>query len=90
MNLSKSIDFLLENADTPIRYRVLREFLNDEKAAKELEPELLRNDVVSYWLKNLKPESPPQHRFTDHGSFDFCFENAMLKCVGLGLHGGLP
>jgi hypothetical protein len=90
MNRSKSIDFLLENADTPIRYRILREIQGDEKAAKELEPELSANDVVAYWLYNLKPETPPQHRFTDHGSFDFCLENAMLKCVWLGLHGGLP
>jgi hypothetical protein len=90
MDLSKSIDFLLENADTPIRYRVLREILKDEQAAKELEPDLFENEVVSYWLKTLKPETPPQRRFTDHGSFDFCLENAMLKCVWLGLHGGLP
>jgi hypothetical protein len=86
----RMIEYLLENADTPIRYRVLREIVKDEQATKELKPELLDNNVVSLWLKNLKPETPPQHRFTDHGSFDFCLENAMLKCVGLGLHGGLP
>jgi hypothetical protein len=27
---------LFENADTPIRYRVLREFLKDEEADKEI------------------------------------------------------
>ena len=90
MSLLKSIDFLLESADEPIRYRVLREFVKDERAAKEIEVEFLENAVVALWLKNLKPETPPQHHSMEHGSFDFCLENALLKAVQLGLHGRLP
>ncbi|MFH1512598.1 MAG: hypothetical protein ABIG45_04510, partial [Bacillota bacterium] len=45
---------------------------------------------VGQWLRHLKPSSPPQHPWMEHGSFDFCLENAMLKAVQLGLHGGLP
>jgi len=68
----------------------LREFIKDEQAAKGIEQELLENAVVKLWLKNLKPETPPQHWSMEHGSFDFCFENALLKSVQLGLHCGLP
>jgi len=90
MSLLKSIDFLLESADEPIRYRVLREFVKNERAAKEIEVEFLENAVVALWLNNLKPETPPQRHSMEHGSFDFCLENALLKAVQLGLHGGLP
>lgn len=90
MNNASACDWLLINADAPIRYRVLRELLKDEKAAKETEAELLDNPVVKRWLRNLKPETPPQHWSMEHGSADFCLENALLKCVQLGLHCGLP
>jgi len=86
---TKICEWLLENADAPIRYRVLREFLKDEKAAKKMENELLENAEVKKWLKNLKPENPPQSRHMFHGSFDFCLENAMAKAVKLGLHADL-
>lgn len=87
---AKICDWLMENADAPIRYRVAREFLKDEKAAKEIEEELLKNPAVILWLNNLKPQTPPQHWSMEHGSFDFCLENAMSKIVQLGLHCGLP
>lgn len=80
----------MDNADAPIRYRVAREFLKDEKAAKKIEAELLENPVVVLWLKNLKPQTPPQYWAMEHGSFDYCLENALPKLVQLGLHGGLP
>ena len=83
-------EWLMNNADVPIRYRVARELLCDNKTAKKLEPELLENPVVAQWLKNLKPKNPPQHRSMEHGSFDFCLENAMSKIVQLGLHFGMP
>ncbi|MCL2060331.1 MAG: hypothetical protein FWH01_14990 [Oscillospiraceae bacterium] len=89
MDLSSACDWLMENADAPIRYRVLREFLKDEKTAGNMEAELLGNPAVVHWLKNLKPETPPQHWSMEHGSFDFCMENALPKLVQLGLHGGL-
>ena len=83
-------EWLMRSADAPIRYRVAREFLQDEKTAKAIEAELLEYPVVRLWLKNLKPETHPQHRSMEHGSFDFCLENAMIKAVQLGLHAGLP
>lgn len=86
---TKICDWLMDNADAPIRYRVAREFLKDEKTAKDIEEELLENPAVTLWLKNLKPQTPPQHWSMEHGSFDFCLENALPKVVQLGLHGGL-
>ncbi len=83
-------DWLMAHADTPIRYRIAREFLLDFKTAQALEPELFKHKAVVFWLALLKPASPPQHRWMEHGSFDFCLENALLKAVQLGLHGGLP
>jgi len=87
MTDEKLCEWLLACADTPIRCRVLRELLCDEKAAEKLEPELFQNPVVALWLKNLRPQNP-QHRSMAHGSFDFCLENALLKLVRLGLHCG--
>lgn len=89
MTDTNQCEWLLHQADMPIRYRVTRELLCDERAASEMEPELLVHPAVMLWLRNLKPQSPPQHRWMEHGSFDFCLENAMLKSVQLGLHAGL-
>jgi hypothetical protein len=55
-----------------------------------MESEFLGHQTVALWLKNLKPALPQQHRWLEHGSFDYCLENALLKSVQLGLHGGLP
>ena len=82
--------WLLDNADAPIRYRVARELLCDEALANEIEAQLLNNDTVKKWLYNLVPDSPPRHWSMEHGSFDFCLENALLKSVQLGLHCGFP
>ena len=84
----KICEWLMDNADAPIRYRVARELLCDEKAAEKIEKELLENREVQYWLSILKPQTPPQHWSMEHGSFDFCLENALPKIVKLGLHGG--
>lgn len=87
--VDKSIcEWLIDNADAPIRYRVLRELIKNEKTAREIETELLENPIVKLWLKNLKPETPPQHWSMEHGSADFCLENALSKIIQLGLHGG--
>lgn len=83
-------EWLIDNAEAPIRYRVTRELLKDKQAAKKIEADMFENPTVSIWLKNLKPETPPQHRWMVHGSRDYCFENAMLKVVQLGLHAELP
>lgn len=81
-------EWLLENADTPIRYRVLRELLYREDDANALKNDLLNHLDVSRWLKNLKPETPPQHRWMIHGARDYNFENALFKIMHLGLHAG--
>jgi hypothetical protein len=82
--------WLMDNADAPIRYRVAREFLSDGTAVQKLERELLEHRAVGLWLQNLNPETPPQRPWMEHGSMDFCLENAMLKLAQLGLHGGIP
>ncbi len=80
----------MDNADAPIRCRVARELLHEAKATEKFESELLENHEVQFWLGNLKPKTPPQHWSMEHGSFDFCLENAISKIVQLGLHGGMP
>ncbi|MBE0600206.1 MAG: hypothetical protein IH607_00345, partial [Firmicutes bacterium] len=50
----------------------------------------LSHPLAALWLQHLSPHEPAQHRWMEHGSFDFCLENAALKLVQLGLHGGLP
>lgn len=80
----------MDCADAPIRYRTARELLHDAKTAKTMESDLLACPAVSLWLDNLKPDLSGGRRFAEHGSFDDCLENALLKAVQLGLHGGLP
>lgn len=85
------IDWLLENAGEIIKYRVAREFLDGEANfdQERMQAELLENLDVQLWLKNLKPEIPFKWNLI-HGSFDWQFENAMLKVIRLGLHAGIP
>ena len=87
---TKICGWLMDNADAPIRYRVARELLKDEQTAKKIEPELFEHKDVQKWLAFLKPHDPPQHRNMEHGCFDFSLENAMSKCVHLGLYGDMP
>ena len=90
---TETCEWLINNADVPIRYRTARELLKDEKIAKKIEGNLLENPVVQLWLKNLKPESPPQksgYGEMAHGHLDFCLNNALTQLVQLGLHGGIP
>ena len=88
----KTCEWLIDNADAPIRYRVARELFKDDKLAKKIESELLENEAVKTWLGNLsfKPVTRLQSRNMVHGSFDYCLENSMQKVVQLGLHGRLP
>jgi len=85
----KVCEWLLENGDTPVRYRVLRELFEDKIAAKKIENELINHNEVQKWLINLRNENPPAGWYYEHGSFDVCLENALPKLVQLGLHGGL-
>ncbi len=85
------IDWLLENASEVIKYRVAREFLDENVYFdfERMQIELLKNPDVQVWLKNLKPEIPFKWNLI-HGSFDWQFENSMLKVIRLGLHAGIP
>ncbi len=85
---TKICEWLIENGDVTTRYRVFNELLCCENEAIIIEKELAENDTVKYWLKALKPETPPQHWSMHHGSFDFNLENALLKVTQLGLHAG--
>jgi hypothetical protein len=85
----KALHWLMDNADAPVRYRTARELLHDLTTAKKLESDLLGHPLVGKWLQNMQPELPQRNRWLEHGSFDICLENAMLKSVQLGLHGGL-
>jgi len=51
----------MDNADAPISYRIARKLLKDNRTAKGIEVELFENPAVALWLKNLKPQTPPQH-----------------------------
>ena len=89
MDFHNICDWLMNNADAPIRYRVARELLKDEQGAKKVEPELLEHKEVQKWLANLKNESPSGVWCYEHGCRDVCLENALPKLVQLGLHGAL-
>ncbi len=80
--------WLLENADIPVKYRVLRELCRDSEAARQIEEEYLSHPEVARWLSNLKQEGKqPRERY--HGCLDAHFENAIQKCAQLGMHAGL-
>ncbi len=85
------LDWLLDNAGEVIKYRVSREFLAKKASLdnERIQAELFENPDVQLWLKNLKPELPFKRNLI-HGSFDWQFENAMLKILQLGLHAGIP
>jgi|LSQX01.3.fsa_nt_gb hypothetical protein len=85
------LDWLLDNAGEVIKYRVSREFMPKKASLdnERIQTELLENPDVQMWLKNLKPELPFKWNLI-HGSFDWQYENAMLKILQLGLHAGIP
>ena len=85
----KICEWLMDNADAPIRYRVARELLKDGGSVIKNEPELLENKEVQKWLVNLRNENPPTRNYYEHGSFNVCLENALPKLTQLGLHRGL-
>ena len=84
------VDWLLENAGEVIKYRVAKEFLSGKENfnIEKMQEELLENPDIQLWLKNLKPELPFKWNLI-HGSFDWQFENAMMKTIQLGLHAGI-
>lgn len=70
-------DWLLINADTPIRYNL---------AHREEDAELLpQNGEVSVWLSRLAERSRADDIGAIHGSHDYRMENILGKCWILGL-----
>ena len=88
---TNNCEWLLETADTPIRYRVFREILKDMKSVRKIESELINHPVVEMWLKLLNPNnSVRKAENLIHGSPNEYIENAMLKIVQLGLNADTP
>ena len=71
---TKICNWLMDSADAPIRYRVARELLKDEKIVKSIENELFNNPEVIKGLNGLNQDN---------------FDNAVHKCLQLGLHIGI-
>jgi len=69
--------WLLENADTPIRYNLDKYAVTAER--------LLQNSEVSAWLSHLAERSQTGNIGDIHGSHDYRMENILGKCWILGL-----
>jgi hypothetical protein len=82
MNLTKSIDFLLENADVPIRYNLTHD--------ASLVEALLTNDEVAAWLERLTQRVTAKDLANIHGSHDYRYDNIMKKCFILGMNLDIP
>lgn len=70
-------DWLLENADTPIKYILTENNLYLEQ--------LKDNFEVQHWLSQLRPRSENKELGKIHGSHDYRMENILGKCCILGL-----
>ena len=75
-------NWLLENADIPIRYNLT----HDESLADKL----LSNDEVSAWLQRLTDRVTAEDLSNIHGSHDYRYDNIMKKCFILGLNKEIP
>ena len=74
--------WLLRNADVPIRYQLTHD--------AALAGELLANNEVSAWLRRLAERSAARDLSNIHGSHDYRYENIMKKCFVLGLNREIP
>ena len=77
-----SIDWLLDNADIPIKYILTKD--------KKYVGKLLENYEVQYWLSQIKPRSENVDIGDIHGSHDYRMENILGKCCILGLSKTIP
>lgn len=82
MNPSKSIDFLLENADDSIKYQMGDKTIVSDK--------LLHNNEISSWFGRLCERSNTNNIGDIHGSHDYRMENILGKCFILGLNKQIP
>ena len=72
-----NIEWLLENAASPIKYILTNN--------KKYIPEVLENFEVKYWLEKLKNRADNKDLSAVHGSHDYRYENIIGKCSILGL-----
>lgn len=75
-------EWLLANADIPIRYNLTHD--------QSLVDRLLSNDEVSVWLQRLSDRVAAQDLSNIHGSHDYRYDNIMKKCFILGLNKDIP
>lgn len=75
-------DWLLENADIPIRYYLTHD--------ESLTDKLLGHVEVSAWLSRLSERSESENIGDIHGSHDYRMENILGKCWILGLSKNNP
>jgi len=88
MRLSyESLNWLLENSGSPIRYRTSTELLREtnERKTESLKEDLLSSNLVQLWLDNLRPDSDKNGL---HSGKSEAFENAMGKLYEFGLRKG--
>jgi len=87
MNRKELIDWLFENGDAIIRYRTATELANDKADynISSLRTKLMNTPKAHYWMKCLKDKRRLNYI---HGSYDYCFENAMGKLIFMGIKAG--
>jgi hypothetical protein len=88
MRLSyENVNWLIQNASPPIRYRVYTELLTDttEREKELLKKDLLSDNLVQLWLCNLRPNFDKN---VLHSGKSEAFENAMGKLYEFGLRKG--
>jgi hypothetical protein len=88
MDVRELSRWLLQNAGPVIRYRTLREVIQEQDigiVSNSLKG-LFSSPMVQKWLQRLKPNLGFHHV---HSSSPLAFENVVGKLVQLGLHAGL-
>lgn len=80
--MTQNQSWLLDNADTPIRYTL-------QKSQNLIAP-LLQNSEVQYWLSRLAERAKSKTIGDIHGSHDYRMENILGKCAILGLSKEVP
>ncbi|MCF7858330.1 MAG: hypothetical protein K9N07_03265 [Candidatus Cloacimonetes bacterium] len=87
MNRNDMVDWLFENGDAVIRYRTATEMVDDKTDynISSLRTQLMKTSKAHYWMKCLKDKRRLNYI---HGSYDYCFENAMGKLIFMGIKAG--
>jgi hypothetical protein len=83
-----NLKWLVDNAESPIRYRTVTELLkvSDSRKVGLLKKELLSHSMVQFWLNNLVPNF--EKNVMHSGKLE-AFENAMGKLYELGVRRGM-